>query len=120
MARLVTVRLGLRARVTLAFALGALLLSVLLSVATYALTRANLLRQREEVAQSQEWMAAFWPADQASGAAEGAGLMSRAAAATLVRMSALQRLLSGRRPDQRRALVATAFGLPTRTCCPPA
>jgi signal transduction histidine kinase len=39
--------------VTLAFALGALLLSMLLSVATYALTRANLLRQREEVAESQ-------------------------------------------------------------------
>ncbi|MGH9119579.1 MAG: HAMP domain-containing sensor histidine kinase [Acidimicrobiales bacterium] len=46
-------RLGIRARVTLAFALGALLLSLLLSVATYALTRANLLRQREVVAESQ-------------------------------------------------------------------
>ena len=53
MARNVRVRLGLRARVTLAFALGALLLSVLLSVATYALTRANLVRQREAVAESQ-------------------------------------------------------------------
>jgi signal transduction histidine kinase len=49
----VKIRLGLRARVTLAFALGAFLLSLLLSVATYALTRANLLRQREEVAESQ-------------------------------------------------------------------
>jgi signal transduction histidine kinase len=53
MARSVKIRLGLRARVTLFFALGALLLSVLLSVATYALTRANLLRQREVVAESQ-------------------------------------------------------------------
>jgi signal transduction histidine kinase len=49
----VKLRLGLRARVTLAFALGAMLLSVLLSVATFALTRASLLRQREDVAREQ-------------------------------------------------------------------
>jgi signal transduction histidine kinase len=42
-----TTRLGLRARITLAFAIGALLLSTLLSATTWALTRENLLRQRE-------------------------------------------------------------------------
>jgi signal transduction histidine kinase len=45
-----TRRLGLRARITLAFAVGALLLSVLLSTTTLALTRSNLLDQREEAA----------------------------------------------------------------------
>jgi two-component system sensor histidine kinase MtrB len=45
-----TRRLGLRARITLAFAIGALLLSVLLSATTWALTRANLLSQREDAA----------------------------------------------------------------------
>jgi signal transduction histidine kinase len=45
-----TRRLGLRARITLAFAIGALLLSVLLSITTLALTRENLLNQREDSA----------------------------------------------------------------------
>ena len=45
-----TRRLGLRARITLAFAIGALLLSALLSVTTWALTRASLLNQRENAA----------------------------------------------------------------------
>ena len=45
-----TRRLGLRARITLAFAIGALLLSVLLSITTLALTRENLLNQREDAA----------------------------------------------------------------------
>jgi two-component system sensor histidine kinase MtrB len=45
-----TRRLGLRARITLAFAIGALLLSVLLSATTWALTRENLLHQREDSA----------------------------------------------------------------------
>jgi len=45
-----TRRLGLRARITLAFAIGALLLSALLSATTWALTRENLLDQREESA----------------------------------------------------------------------
>ena len=45
-----TRRLGLRARITLAFAIGALLLSALLSTTTWALTRANLLHQRENSA----------------------------------------------------------------------
>ncbi len=43
-------RLGLRARITLAFAIGALLLSALLSATTIALTRENLLNQREDSA----------------------------------------------------------------------
>ncbi len=42
--------LGLRARLTLSFALGALLLSVVLSVLTWNLTRESLVRQREESA----------------------------------------------------------------------
>ena len=45
-----TRRLGLRARITLAFAVGALLLSALLSATTWALTRENLLNQREDSA----------------------------------------------------------------------
>jgi two-component system sensor histidine kinase MtrB len=45
-----TRRLGLRARITLAFAIGALLLSVLLSTTTLALTRTNLLDQRQDAA----------------------------------------------------------------------
>ncbi|MDZ7734019.1 MAG: hypothetical protein U5R31_13970 [Acidimicrobiia bacterium] len=40
-------RLGLRSRITVAFGLGALLLSVLLAVIVYGLTRENLLNQRE-------------------------------------------------------------------------
>ena len=43
-------RLGLRARITLAFAVGALLLSALLSATTWALTRENLGNQREDSA----------------------------------------------------------------------
>ncbi|MET0728530.1 MAG: HAMP domain-containing sensor histidine kinase [Acidimicrobiales bacterium] len=45
-----TSRLGLRARITLAFGVGALFLSALLSTTTWALTRENLLRQREDSA----------------------------------------------------------------------
>jgi signal transduction histidine kinase len=45
-----TRRLGLRARLTLAFAIGALVLSVILSITTLALTRENLLNQREDAA----------------------------------------------------------------------
>lgn len=40
-------RLGLRARVTALFGLGALVLSVALSLATYSVTRSNLLDERE-------------------------------------------------------------------------
>jgi signal transduction histidine kinase len=46
----ITRRLGLRARITLAFAIGALLLSALLSTTTWALTRENLVNQREDSA----------------------------------------------------------------------
>jgi two-component system sensor histidine kinase MtrB len=46
----ITRRLGLRARITLAFAIGALLLSALLSATTWALTRENLVNQREDSA----------------------------------------------------------------------
>lgn len=46
-------RLGLRARVTLVFALGALLLSALLAGITFAVVRANLLDQRESTALNQ-------------------------------------------------------------------
>lgn len=41
-------RLGLRTRISLAFALGGLVLSSTISVATLALTRQNLLEEREE------------------------------------------------------------------------
>ena len=40
-------RVGLRMRMTLAFALGALALSVMLATLTYELSRTYLLRQRE-------------------------------------------------------------------------
>lgn len=43
-------RLGLRARITLAFGLGALLLSTLLAAVTWGLTREDLLNQRDRVA----------------------------------------------------------------------
>jgi two-component system sensor histidine kinase MtrB len=43
-------RLGLRARITLAFGLGALLLSTLLAAVTWGLTREDLLSQRDSVA----------------------------------------------------------------------
>jgi signal transduction histidine kinase len=46
-------RFGLRARITLAFAFGALLVSALLAVITFALTRANLIRQRESAVLTQ-------------------------------------------------------------------
>lgn len=43
-------RLGLRTRLTLTFALGAALLSIVLAVITWSLTRENLLNQRDESA----------------------------------------------------------------------
>ncbi len=46
-------RLGLRARLTITYALGAALLSTLLAVSTYGLTRQNLLNQREDSAISR-------------------------------------------------------------------
>ena len=43
-------RLGLRARITLTFGLGALLLSAVMSITTWGLTRENLVRQRDDTA----------------------------------------------------------------------
>jgi signal transduction histidine kinase len=45
--RLPARRLGLRTRIMLAFGFGAMLLSILLAGSTYALTRSNLVEQRE-------------------------------------------------------------------------
>jgi len=47
-------RFGLRTRITLAFGLGALLLSALLAGTSWGLTRENLLRQRDDVAQRSD------------------------------------------------------------------
>jgi two-component system, OmpR family, sensor histidine kinase MtrB len=46
-------RLGLRARLTLTYALGAALLSAFLAVTTFGLTRENLLKQHEDTAVSR-------------------------------------------------------------------
>ncbi len=46
-------KLGLRARLTLTYGLGAALLSAVLSVTTFGLTRENMLTQREQAAMSQ-------------------------------------------------------------------
>ena len=48
-------RLGLRARITIAFAVGALLMSAVLAGATIGLTRRNLLDQRESAATAQTY-----------------------------------------------------------------
>jgi two-component system, OmpR family, sensor histidine kinase MtrB len=49
-------QLGLRARVTVAFALGALALSTILSSLTYGLVRSNLVQQRESSARAQAFV----------------------------------------------------------------
>lgn len=49
-------RLGLRARITLAFAASAALLAALLSGTTWALTRENLINQREAAATRQAYL----------------------------------------------------------------
>lgn len=51
--RLHTPRLGLRARVTLAFTLSAMLLSALLAATTWGLTRESIVNQRESAATTQ-------------------------------------------------------------------
>ena len=56
LARLRPRSLGLQARITGAFALGALLLSVLLAGTTFALTRANLSNQRETAVLSRVYV----------------------------------------------------------------
>jgi signal transduction histidine kinase len=55
-ARLRPRTLGLRARITIAFALGAMLLSAILAGTTFALTRANLLNQRENAVLSRVYV----------------------------------------------------------------
>lgn len=49
-------RLGLRARFTIAFALGGLVLSAILSAVTYGLVRENIVRQRETSATRQVYL----------------------------------------------------------------
>ncbi len=53
-------RLGLRARLTLTYALGAALLSAFLAVTTFGLTRENLVKQHEDTAVSQAFLNAFY------------------------------------------------------------
>jgi len=55
-ARLRPGRLGLRARITIAFALGAMVLSVILASTTFALTRANVSNQRESAVLSEVYV----------------------------------------------------------------
>lgn len=54
---------GLRARVIIAFTMGALVLSALLASVTYALVRENLVRQRESVATNQAYLNARYLRD---------------------------------------------------------
>ncbi len=49
-------KLALRARITLAFSFGALVLSALLAATTFALTRANLISQRESAVLSRVYV----------------------------------------------------------------
>ena len=49
-------RLGLRARFTIAFAVGGLVLSALLAAVTYGLVRENIVRQRETSATRQVYL----------------------------------------------------------------
>ncbi len=55
--------LGLRARVIIAFTMGALVLSALLAAVTYGLVRENLVRQRETVATNQAYLNARYLRD---------------------------------------------------------
>lgn len=64
-------QLGLRARVTVAFALGALALSTILSVVTYGLVRNSIVQQREASAMSQAFANARVVRDGLRGAPAG-------------------------------------------------
>jgi two-component system sensor histidine kinase MtrB len=64
-------QLGLRARVTVAFALGALALSTILSVVTYVVVRNSLVQQREASAMSQAFANARVVRDGLRGAPAG-------------------------------------------------
>jgi two-component system sensor histidine kinase MtrB len=57
-------RFGLRSRIAFAFALGAFLLSLLLSVVTYGLARGNLVDERESAATNQAFVNAKLVRDQ--------------------------------------------------------
>ena len=57
-------RFGLRSRIAIAFALGAFLLSLLLSVVTYGLVRGNLVSEREAAATRQAFLNARVVRDQ--------------------------------------------------------
>ena len=59
-------RFGLRARITIAFALGAAALSALLALVTYGLVRENLVNQRESTAIRQAFLNARVVRDQLS------------------------------------------------------
>jgi signal transduction histidine kinase len=57
-------RFGLRSRIAFAFALGAFLLSLMLSVVTYGLVRGNLVTERESAATTQAFVNAKLVRDQ--------------------------------------------------------
>jgi signal transduction histidine kinase len=57
-------RIGLRSRITYAFALGAMTLSILLALVTYGLVRENLVNQREKAATNQAFFNASIVRDQ--------------------------------------------------------
>jgi two-component system sensor histidine kinase MtrB len=57
-------RIGLRSRITVAFALGAMSLSALLALVTYGLVRENLVNQREKAAVDQAYYNASIVRDQ--------------------------------------------------------
>ncbi len=66
--KLIPRRLGLRARITLSFAIGAFLLSTLFAFVTYAFTRSAILRQRERTAVNEAKRNARQVLPQADGA----------------------------------------------------
>ncbi len=70
-------RLGLRARITLAFGLGAMLLSIFLASITWGLTRENLLNQRDRVAVDRVITNALAISDQLDPQADLALLLQR-------------------------------------------
>jgi two-component system sensor histidine kinase MtrB len=67
-------QMGLRARITLAFALGALLVSAVLALVTLGLTRQNLLDQRESAATARAYQNAGTAAGLIPGDAEDGAL----------------------------------------------
>jgi len=76
-ARLRSVRLGLRARITLSFALGAALLSALLAGTTLGLTRQSIIGQREASATRQAYLNARFMRTQLESATSPKDLIER-------------------------------------------